>query len=129
MPSQNGIRAHFSELTARAPISNFLMRIYSETVAAGAKEVVLVDTIGVCTPEAAEFLVRWTREHIGSDISRFTGTVTTTLALRTAIAIAAVRGGATWVQGTINGMGERAGNAISPRLHWHCSAFMTCRWS
>ena len=31
--------------------------------------------------------------------------------LATAIAIAAVRGGATWIQGTINGMGERAGNA------------------
>jgi isopropylmalate/homocitrate/citramalate synthase len=31
--------------------------------------------------------------------------------LATACAIAAVRGGATWIQGTINGMGERAGNA------------------
>ncbi len=31
--------------------------------------------------------------------------------LATASAIAAVRGGATWIQGTINGMGERAGNA------------------
>jgi isopropylmalate/homocitrate/citramalate synthase len=31
--------------------------------------------------------------------------------LATAAAVAAVRAGATWVQGTINGMGERAGNA------------------
>ena len=31
--------------------------------------------------------------------------------LATASAIAAVRGGASWIQGTINGMGERAGNA------------------
>jgi isopropylmalate/homocitrate/citramalate synthase len=31
--------------------------------------------------------------------------------LATACAIAAVRGGAEWIQGTINGMGERAGNA------------------
>jgi isopropylmalate/homocitrate/citramalate synthase len=31
--------------------------------------------------------------------------------LATACAVAAVRGGATWIQGTINGMGERAGNA------------------
>ena len=31
--------------------------------------------------------------------------------LGTAAAVAAVRAGATWVQGTINGMGERAGNA------------------
>ena len=31
--------------------------------------------------------------------------------LATAAAIAAVRGGADWIEGTINGMGERAGNA------------------
>jgi isopropylmalate/homocitrate/citramalate synthase len=31
--------------------------------------------------------------------------------LATACAVAAVRAGATWIQGTINGMGERAGNA------------------
>src|SRR4029453_17619393 len=31
--------------------------------------------------------------------------------LGTAAAIAAVQAGATWVQGTVNGMGERAGNA------------------
>ncbi len=31
--------------------------------------------------------------------------------MATACAVAAVRGGATWIQGTINGMGERAGNA------------------
>jgi homocitrate synthase NifV len=31
--------------------------------------------------------------------------------LATACAVAAVRGGASWIQGTINGMGERAGNA------------------
>jgi isopropylmalate/homocitrate/citramalate synthase len=31
--------------------------------------------------------------------------------MATAAAIAAVRGGADWIQGTINGMGERAGNA------------------
>jgi len=31
--------------------------------------------------------------------------------MATACAVAAVRGGASWIQGTINGMGERAGNA------------------
>ena len=31
--------------------------------------------------------------------------------LATAAAIAAVQAGATWVHGTVNGMGERAGNA------------------
>ena len=40
-----------------------------------------------------------------------TSTATTTSASRRRRAVAAVRAGATWVQGTINGMGERAGNA------------------
>ena len=35
---------------------------------AGAKEAVMVDTIGVCTPEAAEFLVSWASDWIGNDI-------------------------------------------------------------
>jgi isopropylmalate/homocitrate/citramalate synthase len=72
--------------------------------------VVLVDTIGVCTPEAAEFLVRWTRGWIGQETPiHWHGH--NDFGLGTAIAIAAVRGGAHWIHGTINGMGERAGNA------------------
>ena len=81
----------------------------------------LVDTIGVCTPEAAEFLVRWTRGWIGEDIPiHWHGH--NDFGLATAIAIAAVRGGATWIHGTINGMGERAGNAdiAEVALALHC---------
>ena len=96
--------------TARAPISNFFRQIYSAAIDAGAKEIVLVDTIGVCTPEAAEFLVRWAKEWAGNDIPiHWHGH--NDFGLGTAIAIAAVRGGASWIHGTINGMGERAGNA------------------
>ena len=43
--------------------------------------------------------------------ARCTSTGTTTSASRPAAAVAAVRAGARWVHGTINGMGERAGNA------------------
>ncbi len=108
--SQSGIRVAFFGVDGTRADLDFLMRIYSEAVSAGAKEVVLVDTIGVCTPEAAEFLVSWTRGHIGDEIPiHWHGH--NDFGLATAIAIAAVRGGATWVQGTINGMGERAGNA------------------
>jgi isopropylmalate/homocitrate/citramalate synthase len=85
----------------------FLRRVYGEAIDAGAKEVVMVDTIGVATPErAAEMIglasdlgvpVHW---HGHDDFG-----------LATAAAVAAVRAGASWVHGTINGMGERAGNA------------------
>jgi len=89
---------------------DFLKRIYSAAIEAGAKEVVLVDTIGVCTPEAAEFLVRWAKGWLGNDVPiHWHGH--NDFGLGTAIAIAAVRGGASWIHGTINGMGERAGNA------------------
>ena len=87
----------------------FLRRIYAAAIEAGAQEIVLVDTIGVCNPEAAEFLVGWAKDWIGDVPIHWHGH--NDFGLATAIAIAAVRGGATWIQGTINGMGERAGNA------------------
>ena len=108
--TQNGIRVAFFGVDGSRADLEFLRQIYSAAIDAGAKEIVLVDTIGVCTPEAAEFLVRWAKEWAGSDIPiHWHGH--NDFGLATAIAIAAVRGGATWIQGTINGMGERAGNA------------------
>jgi isopropylmalate/homocitrate/citramalate synthase len=77
---------------------------------AGAKEIVVVDTIGACGPEAVEFLV--------GEVCQWVGPATPVhyhghndFGLATACAVAAVRGGASLIQGTINGMGERAGNA------------------
>jgi isopropylmalate/homocitrate/citramalate synthase len=88
----------------------FLERIYSAAVDAGAREVVMVDTIGAATPEAAALLVSRCREWVGSDVPvHWHGH--NDFGLATAAAVSAVRAGATWVQGTINGMGERAGNA------------------
>ena len=108
--AQNGIRVAFFGVDGSRADLEFLRQIYSAAIDAGAKEIVLVDTIGVCTPEAAEFLVRWAREWAGNDIPiHWHGH--NDFGLATAIAVAAVRGGATWIQGTINGMGERAGNA------------------
>jgi isopropylmalate/homocitrate/citramalate synthase len=108
--TQNGIRVAFFGVDGSRADLEFLRRIYSAAIDAGAKEIVLVDTIGVCTPEAAEFLVRWAKDWMGNDIPiHWHGH--NDFGLGTAIAIAAVRAGATWIQGTINGMGERAGNA------------------
>ena len=79
-------------------------------VDAGAAEVVVVDTIGIATPEAAAYLVGQTVDWLGGEIPvHWHGH--DDFGLGTAAAVAAVQAGATWVQGTINGMGERAGNA------------------
>ncbi|MGH2872885.1 MAG: homocitrate synthase/isopropylmalate synthase family protein, partial [Solirubrobacteraceae bacterium] len=60
--------------------------------------------------EAVADLVGKTVEWVGRDVPvHFHGH--NDFGLATAAAVAAVRAGATWIQGTINGMGERAGNA------------------
>jgi isopropylmalate/homocitrate/citramalate synthase len=88
----------------------FLRTVYLSALEAGAKEVVVVDTIGACGPEAAEYLVSRVCQWVGSEVPvHFHGH--NDFGMATACAVAAVRGGATWIQGTINGMGERAGNA------------------
>jgi isopropylmalate/homocitrate/citramalate synthase len=94
---------------------SYFETVYKTAVEAGAKEVVVVDTIGIAGPEAAADLVGRTREWLGSDVPvHYHGH--NDFGLATAAAIAAVRAGATWVQGTINGMGERAGNANLPEV-------------
>lgn len=86
-----------------------LRAFYKNALEAGAEELVVVDTIGACGPEAVEFLVRQVREWVGPDVPlHFHGH--NDFGVATACAVAAVRAGAEWIQGTINGMGERAGN-------------------
>ena len=108
--TQNGITVAFFAVDGTRTGLEFLRRIYTTALAAGAAEIVVVDTIGACGPEAAEFLVRQTREWVGPQVPvHFHGH--NDFGMATACAVAAVRGGASWIQGTINGMGERAGNA------------------
>src|SRR5207245_6517863 len=88
----------------------FIKRFYLSSLEAGAAEIVVVDTIGACGPEAVEYLVRQVCGWVGSGVPvHFHGH--DDFGMATACAIAAIRGGASWIQGTINGMGERAGNA------------------
>jgi isopropylmalate/homocitrate/citramalate synthase len=98
--------AYFGVDSTRADPA-FLDEAYAEAVEAGAAEVVVVDTIGVASPDAAYALVERT-QRLGVPV-HFHGH--NDFGLATANAIAAVRAGARWIHGTINGMGERAGNA------------------
>ena len=108
--AQNGIRVAFFAVDGTRSRLEFLKEVYLSALGAGAQEVVVVDTIGACGPEAAEFLVRQVCEWVGPKIPvHFHGH--DDFGMATACAIAAVRAGAAWIQGTINGMGERAGNA------------------
>jgi len=107
---QNGITTAFFAVDGSRTELDFLKRIYLAALEAGATEIVVVETIGACGPEAVEFLVR--------EVCTWVGPATPVhyhghndFGMATACAVAAVRAGATWIQGTINGMGERAGNA------------------
>lgn len=106
----NGMRVLFFPVDSTRSDLEFLREAYTTACEAGASEVAVVDTIGACSPEAVEYLVREVRKWVGDDVPlHFHGH--NDFGLGTALAIAAVRGGADWIQGTINGIGERAGNS------------------
>jgi len=106
----SGITVAFFAVDSTRTELSFLKRVYLAAMNSGAKEIVVVDTIGACGPEAAEFLMREVRSWLGPNVPlHWHGH--NDFGMATACAVAAVRGGATWIQGTINGMGERAGNA------------------
>jgi isopropylmalate/homocitrate/citramalate synthase len=106
----HGVKVMFFSVDGTRTKLPELRSFYRTALDAGAEELAVVDTIGACGPEAVEFLVREVREWVGPSIPlHFHGH--NDFGLATACAIAAVRGGAQWIHGTINGMGERAGNA------------------
>ena len=108
--ADNGILAAFFGVDSTRAEQTFYERVYKSAVEAGAKEVVVVDTLGIASPEAVADLVGKTVEWVGADVPvHFHGH--NDFGLATASAVAAVRAGAQWIHGTINGMGERAGNA------------------
>jgi isopropylmalate/homocitrate/citramalate synthase len=106
----HGIKVAYFGVDGTRADPEFFSRAYETALEAGAQEAVVVDTIGVATPEAVAELVGSTRERLGTGIPiHFHGH--NDFGLATAAAAAAVRAGASWIQGTINGMGERGGNA------------------
>ncbi|MGH3133205.1 MAG: homocitrate synthase/isopropylmalate synthase family protein [Gaiellaceae bacterium] len=108
--AEQGIRVAFFGVDSTRADLEFVRAAYESAVEAGAAEVVVVDTLGIASPEAAAFLVNEVAERLDYDVPvHWHGH--NDFGLATAAAVAAVQAGATWVQGTVNGMGERAGNA------------------
>jgi isopropylmalate/homocitrate/citramalate synthase len=103
-----GITVAFFGVDGSRAELDFFRRAYDAAVEAGAKEAVVVDTIGVATPEAAAFLVGQAVDWLDVPVHWHGHD---DFGLATAAAVAAVQAGATWVHGTVSGMGERAGNA------------------
>lgn len=107
---ESGITVAFFGVDGSRAEPDFFRAAYEAARDAGAAEIVVVDTLGIASPEAAALLVSQARDAVGEDVPvHWHGH--DDFGLATAAAIAAVRAGASWVHGTINGMGERGGNA------------------
>ena len=89
----------------------FLVRVVQAVVEAGATVVNLPDTTGYCLPEEYGALVATVVESLRG-IEGVTVAVHAhdDLGMATALAVAGVRNGATQVECSVNGLGERAGN-------------------
>lgn len=90
----------------------FLRAVYETAIDAGATSVGFADTVGILTPrKAAEAIKRVNDTVRNIDDAMLAVHFHNDLGLATANSLAAVEAGANIVQGTINGLGERAGNA------------------
>ena len=90
----------------------YLYEMLQAAIEAGATVVNIPDTTGYAVPEQFGALIRAIRENV-PNIARATISVHchNDLGLAVANTLAGVRNGARQVEGTINGIGERAGNA------------------
>ncbi len=89
----------------------FLHEIYEKVIEAGATSIGFTDTVGILTPRKASDAVTRIAQSVPSIDSALLGVhFHNDLGLATANSLAAVAAGANIVQGTVNGIGERAGN-------------------
>lgn len=101
----------FSAEDATRTELDFLTEVTQVAIAAGATTINLPDTVGFTTPEE----IRNMFAHVianaaGSDRAIFSAHCHNDLGLAVANSLAAIEGGARQVEGSINGIGERAGN-------------------
>ncbi|HCE02929.1 MAG TPA: 2-isopropylmalate synthase [Acidobacteria bacterium] len=107
----------FSAEDATRTDPDFLCRVVETAIAQGATTVNLPDTVGYCTPdEIEEFFVNIIERVPNSDQAVFSTHCHDDLGLAVANSLASVRGGCRQIECTINGVGERAGNASLEEL-------------
>ncbi len=90
----------------------FLTEVVEAVISAGASTVNIPDTVGYSTPEEFAAIIA----HLRENVSNFDQAVISVhchndLGLAVANSLSAVRSGARQIECTVNGLGERAGNA------------------
>jgi 2-isopropylmalate synthase len=107
----------FSPEDATRADVNFLCQLLEAVIDAGATTVNIPDTVGYITPGEFGTLIRTLRERVPNiDRARISVHCHNDLGLGVANMLAAIENGARQVEGTINGIGERAGNAALEEL-------------
>jgi 2-isopropylmalate synthase len=91
---------------------DFLCRCVEAAIKAGATTINIPDTVGYSTPQEYAALFKMLRERVpNSDKARFSTHCHDDLGMAVANSLGGVDGGARQIECTINGIGERAGNA------------------
>lgn len=102
----------FSAEDATRSDLDYLARICDVAVQAGATTINLPDTVGYSVPEEYAAMFRYVQDRVDfQGTTVFSAHCHDDLGLATANTLAAVQAGARQVEVTINGLGERAGNA------------------
>jgi len=103
---------------------DFLFEVYREAIAAGALSIGYTDTVGILTPDMAADTIKQIQDRVPNMQDAMLGVhFHNDLGLATANTLASIKAGANMAQGTINGIGERAGNMaieeVVVALHLH----------
>jgi 2-isopropylmalate synthase len=102
----------FSAMDATRSDWDYLCKVLAEVIEAGAVTVNVPDTVGYAVPAEFGELIRYIKTHVPNiDQAVISVHCHDDLGLAVANSIAAVQNGARQVECTINGIGERAGNA------------------
>lgn len=100
----------YAEDAGRADI-HFLAQMVEAVIAAGATVVNIPDTNGYCLPDQYGSKIKFLKENVKNiDNAIISVHCHNDLGLATANSIAGLQNGARQIEGTINGIGERAGN-------------------
>lgn len=95
----------------------FLAEIIEKVIQAGARIINIPDTVGYTTPKEYSEIFQYLKNHVPSiDKVSLSAHCHDDLGMAIANSLAAIENGATQIEGTINGIGERAGNAALEEL-------------
>jgi len=107
----------FSAEDASRSDKEFLARVFSKVIANGATVINVPDTVGYSTPEEMAELITYLKNHVrGIEKVDISVHCHNDLGLAVSNTLASVKAGAIQIECTINGIGERAGNASLEEL-------------